>query len=173
MSSKARAAAAAAQGEGDDDGGKDDNVERRAVKLVELGPRMRLRLTKVEEGLCSGKIMWHQYLHKTKEEKIQLEKKWEQRRKDKEARKKQQKENVEKKKAAKAGNKKPSNNGDDDEMDVDDYSDLYSDDGFDSEGLEGDAEEHVNAQMEDNGEWEDEKEEIADSKKPKKRALKG
>ncbi|KAK0645735.1 Brix domain-containing protein [Cercophora newfieldiana] len=176
MTSKARATAAAGQGEGDEEEDKDDNVERRAVKLVELGPRMRLRLTKVEEGLCAGKIMWHQYLYKTKEEKVQLEKKWEQRRKEKETRKKQQKENVEKKKAAKAGNKKSAKGGngdDDDEMDVDEYSDLYSDDGFDSEGLEGDAEEQVNARMEENGEWEDEEAEIADSKKSKKRALKG
>ncbi|KAK0627557.1 Brix domain-containing protein [Immersiella caudata] len=178
IATKARAAAAAGQGEEDEEEGRDDNVERRAVKLVELGPRMRLRLTKVEEGLCAGKIMWHQYLHKTKEERFQLEKKWEQRRKEKEARKKQQKENVERKKAAKAGNKKSANaqaenGGNDDEMDVDDYSDLYSDGGFDSEGLEGDAEEQVNAQMEENGEWEDEEEEIAESNKPQKRALKG
>ena len=172
---KARAAAAA-QGDEDEDAGRDDHVERRAVKLVELGPRMRLRLTKVEEGLCAGKIMWHQYLHKTKEERAELEKKWEQRRKEKEARKKQQKENVEKKRQAKVGNKKSGDTqgakDDDDEMDVDDYSDLYSDDGFDSEGLEGDAEEQVNARMEENGEWENEEEEIADSKKGKKRALK-
>jgi len=179
MSTKARAASAAAQGEGDEEDGRDDNVERRAVKLVELGPRLRLRLTKVEEGLCAGKIMWHQYLHKTKEEKIQLERKWEQRRKEKEARKKQQKENVEKKKATLAATKKSAKptagNGDDDddEMDVDQYSDMYSDgEGFDSEGLAGDAEEQVNAIMEANGEWEDEEEEIADSKKSKTRAHK-
>jgi len=179
MSTKARAASAAAQGEGDEEDGRDDNVERRAVKLVELGPRLRLRLTKVEEGLCAGKIMWHQYLHKTKEEKIQLERKWEQRRKEKEARKKQQKENVEKKKATLAATKKSAKptagNGDDDddEMDMDQYSDMYSDgEGFDSEGLAGDAEEQVNAIMEANGEWEDEEEEIADSKKSKTRAHK-
>ncbi|KAK1755444.1 ribosome biogenesis protein SSF1 [Echria macrotheca] len=177
LTSKARAAAAAAKAEDDDEERKDDHVERRAVKLVELGPRMRLRMTKVEEGLCSGKIMWHQYVTKSKEEIRELEKKWEQRKREKEARKKQQKENVEKKRQAKAGNKKSGDtqNGDDDEdeMDVDDYSDLYSDDGFDSEGLEGDAEEQANAKMEAEGEWEEEEEEIADSKKPKKRALKG
>jgi ribosome biogenesis protein SSF1/2 len=45
-------------------------------------------------------------------------------------------------------------------MDVD--SDGYDyEDGFDSEGLEGDAEEQVNAMMEANGEWEDEEAEIA------------
>ncbi|KAK5657855.1 hypothetical protein OQA88_2928 [Cercophora sp. LCS_1] len=168
--SKARATA---QEDDDEDDGKDDHVERRAVKLMELGPRMKLRMTKVEEGLCSGKILWHQHVRKTREEIREMEQKWEQRRKEKEARKKQQKENVEKKKQAKAGNKKSNDTQDGDEMDVDDYSDMYSDDGFDSEGLEGDAEELANAKMEENGEWEDEEEEIADSKKPKKRALKG
>ena len=44
------------------------NVEKRAVKLVELGPRMRLRMTKVEEGVCDGKVMWHESIEKTPEE---------------------------------------------------------------------------------------------------------
>ncbi len=160
MTSKARAAAAAARGEGDEQEGKDDNVERRAVKLVELGPRMRLRLTKVEEGLCAGKIMWHQYLHKTKEEKDSAREEVGAAEEGEGSAQEAAEGECRKKKAAKAGNKKSgkaeAENGDDDEMDVDDYSDLYSDGGFDSEGLEGDAEEQVNAKMEENGEWEDE-----------------
>ncbi|KAJ9133951.1 Brix-domain-containing protein [Coniochaeta hoffmannii] len=174
LTSKARsaAAAAAAEQEGEGKEGKAppaDNIERRAVKMVELGPRMKLRMTKVEEGLCEGKVLWHEYKHKTPEEIRELEKKWEQRRKDKEARKREQKANVEKKKAAKEearranGGKKGEDDAEDDyedEMDVD--SDGYGyEDGFDSEGLEGDAEEQVNAMMEENGEWEDEEEEIA------------
>ncbi|KAL2143169.1 hypothetical protein VTI28DRAFT_247 [Corynascus sepedonium] len=174
-SGKARAAE---QDSDEEDEGVNDNVERRAVKLVELGPRMRLRMTKVEEGMCTGKVMWHEYVQKTKEEIKELEKRWEQRQKEKEARKKQQKENVEKKRKAKAGNKKAGEgeeDKDDDEMDIDEYdSDLYEEeDGFDSEGLEGDAEEQVNAAMEENGEWEDEEEEIAKSKSSKKKSLKG
>ncbi|KAK3307413.1 Brix domain-containing protein [Chaetomium strumarium] len=161
----------------EEDEGRNDHVERRAVKLVELGPRMRLRMTKVEEGLCSGKVMWHEYVHKTKEEIRELEKRWEQRKKEKEARKKQQKENVEKKRKAKADNKKSSGDAegenDDDEMDVDEYdSDLYDEDGFDSEGLEGDAEEQVNARMEEEGDWEDEEEEIAEGRASKRKSLK-
>lgn len=166
LTSKARAAAAAAaEEEGKAPAESHDNVERRAVKMVELGPRMRLRMTKVEEGVCTGKVMWHEYVHKSKEEIREMEKKWEQKRREKEARKKEQKQNVEKKKAEKEAAKKASGKGDDDdededEMDVD--SDGYGyEDGFDSEGLEGDAEEQVNAQMEENGEWEDEEEEIA------------
>ncbi|GKT54410.1 BRIX domain-containing protein [Colletotrichum tofieldiae] len=132
---------------------EDDAVEKRAVKLVELGPRMRLRLTKVEEGLCAGKVMWHEYVHKTKEEVKELEKRWEKRQQEKEARKKQQKENVEKKRKAKAEKGEAA----DDDSDVD----MDYDDEFDSEGLEGDAEYKVNEGMEDTGEWEDEEDEIA------------
>lgn len=170
LTAKARAAAAAAAAE-EEEGGesqkraeRNENVERRAVKLVELGPRMRLRMTKVEDGICSGKVMWHEYVHKSPEEIKELEKRWEQRRREKEARKKQQKENVEKKRKSRGENKKSGKDdqGDDaDEMDVD-YSDDYDyEDGFDSEGLEGDAEEMVNAAMEERGEWGAEEEEIA------------
>lgn len=109
----------------------DGRVERRAVKLVELGPRMSLRLTKVEEGLCSGKVMWHEYVHKSKQEVAELEKRWERRRQEKEARKREQKANVERKKAqkaAQAGNgdaANPQDIGSDgaDEDSADDYYD--------------------------------------------------
>ena len=174
QSGKARAA----EQDSDDDEAANDNVERRAVKLVELGPRMRLRMTKVEEGVCTGKIMWHEYVHKSKEEIREMEKRWAQRKREKDARKKQQKENVERKRqTAKAGNKKAGDGGqDDDDMDVDEYeydSDLYDhDDGFDSEGLEGDAEEQVNARMDERGEWEDEKKEIAKGRSSKRKSLK-
>ncbi|KAI9644761.1 rRNA-binding ribosome biosynthesis protein [Ciborinia camelliae] len=128
--------------------GAKSGAEKRAIKLVELGPRMKLRMTKVEEGVCDGKIMWHEYIHKTKEEVKELDKVWEKRRQEKAARKKIQKENVERKKKAKSGNKKGGDNDDedDDEMDVDDW---------DSEELEGDGE------TEEREEWEDEEEEIA------------
>ena len=105
----------------------EETVERRAVKLVELGPRMRLRLTKVEEGLCSGKVMWHEYVHKSKEEVKELEKRWEKRRQEKEARKREQKANVERKKAekeAKKGGGEEESDEEDSEVDYDDVSDV-------------------------------------------------
>ncbi|KAH6678163.1 Brix domain-containing protein [Halenospora varia] len=132
--------------------GSGNGVEKRAVKLVELGPRMRLRMTKVEEGVCTGKVMWHEYIHKSKEEVKKMDKVWEKRRQEKEARKKVQKENVEKKRKAKGLGSKDEEGADDDEMDVDEW---------DSEGLEGDAEMEYNEEMDDQGEWEDQEEEIA------------
>lgn len=176
VATRARGQQAAAEEEDDSDDEKDahshDKVERRAVKLVELGPRMKLRLTKVEEGMCAGKVMWHEYIHKTKEEIKELEKIWEKRRQEKETRRKEQRENVEKKKKAKRGQKKDGDKegeSDEDEMDLDDLgSDAYDymeDEGeFDSEGLQGDAEARTNEQAEENGEWSDEEEEIANGR---------
>ena len=89
-------------------------VEKRAVKLVELGPRMKLRMTKVEEGVCDGKVMWHEYINKTKEEMQNMEKVWERRKMEKEERKRIQKENVERKRKERGLNGKE--NGKQEEM---------------------------------------------------------
>ena len=72
-------------------------VEKKAVKLVEIGPRMKLRMTKVEEGVCGGKVMWHEYLRKSREEVKAMEEVWEARRREKEERRRVQKQNVERK----------------------------------------------------------------------------
>eukprot|EP00250_Pteridium_aquilinum_P028195 c36743_g1_i1 orf=587-1993(-) len=42
--------------------------QKNAVKLQEIGPRMTMQLVKVEEGLCSGAILFHEYVKKTPEE---------------------------------------------------------------------------------------------------------
>jgi len=41
---------------------------QKAIKLVEIGPRMDLLLIKVEEKLCSGLVWYHRYINKTPEE---------------------------------------------------------------------------------------------------------
>lgn len=125
-------------------------VEKRAVKLVELGPRMKLRLMKVEEGVCEGKIMWHDFITKSAQEVKSLDKSWETRRKEKEQRKKQQKENIEKKKKDKAKAKANGEEVDEDEDedmddgewlsdfddDEDDEPEEDSDDGDSDESME-------------------------------------
>ncbi|EDU51475.1 ribosome biogenesis protein Ssf2 [Pyrenophora tritici-repentis Pt-1C-BFP] len=112
--------------------GSKPRVEKRAVKLVELGPRMKLRLTKVEEDVCGGRILWHEFITKTKAEQQELEKKWAQRNKEKEERRRIQKENVEKKrkeKAAARGENPEEGEGDDDEdEEMDDLDDYDMDD---------------------------------------------
>jgi ribosome biogenesis protein SSF1/2 len=43
-------------------------LARSAVKLSELGPRLSLKLFKVERGLCEGDIMYHGVEKRTPEE---------------------------------------------------------------------------------------------------------
>ncbi|KAJ5085371.1 Brix domain-containing protein [Penicillium argentinense] len=118
-------------------------VEKRAVKLVELGPRLKLRLMKVEDGVCDGKVMWHDYVTKTDAEVRSMDQSWAVRRKEKEKRKKEQKENIERKKKgkakAKANGEKVEDEDDDEDVDMDD-EDWLSDDFDDEEGEpEGDS----------------------------------
>lgn len=113
------------------------NVEKRAVKLIELGPRMKLRMTKVEEGVCEGKVMWHESIEKTAEEVKGLEKVWEARRAAKEERKKVQKENVLRKRNEKVARSKEANEGDENTKDVEEEDEDMYEDEWDSEGLEG------------------------------------
>jgi len=37
-------------------------------RLTEIGPRMTLQLIKIEEGVCSGEILYHEYIIKSPEE---------------------------------------------------------------------------------------------------------
>ncbi|TGJ79512.1 hypothetical protein E0Z10_g9248 [Xylaria hypoxylon] len=164
VSSKTRAA----RENGDSHAADEERVERRKVKLVELGPRMKLRMTKVEEGLCSGKVMWHEHIHKSRQEVQELEKRWDTRAKEKETRRKEQKANVEKKQKERAANgakgNAKGNVDEDDELNgnnSDLFDEMMEEDELDSEGLAGDGEEAFNEEMED--EWEDERAEIAGS----------
>ena len=42
--------------------------QKSALKLVELGPRMTLKLFKVEKGVCEGEVLYHGLVTKTAEE---------------------------------------------------------------------------------------------------------
>ncbi|KAL6966775.1 hypothetical protein U1Q18_032568, partial [Sarracenia purpurea var. burkii] len=46
---------------GDDLGRVNRASTKSAVKLQEIGPRMTLKLIKIEEGLCSGGVMFSEY----------------------------------------------------------------------------------------------------------------
>lgn len=125
---------------------KTSSVEKRAVKLVELGPRLRLRMYKVEEGVCEGRVMWHDVVTKSIKEEKELDAKWATRRKEKEERRRIQKENVERKKKEKEEARKSGKgavDGEEDQDDEDDEEDedmLDDDDAWDSEDLDQEAE---------------------------------
>ncbi|MFH4979215.1 hypothetical protein AB6A40_005924 [Gnathostoma spinigerum] len=54
------------------------------VKLVELGPRLKLELYKIEEGVDEGEVLYHSYITKSSEEIEQLRKELPMRKKRKE-----------------------------------------------------------------------------------------
>ena len=75
-------------------------AQKSALKLVELGPRLRLKLTKVERGLASGDVMYHAYVHKDPEEVKAQREKINQEANLKKRRREEQEENVRRKKDA-------------------------------------------------------------------------
>ncbi|KAJ1985301.1 rRNA-binding ribosome biosynthesis protein [Dimargaris verticillata] len=80
-------------------GPEDQQSDKRAIRLQEIGPRMELQLFKIEAGVCAGDVIYHRFITKTPE---QLEAEAHARiRKASEAadRRREQKLNVEKKKA--------------------------------------------------------------------------
>lgn len=81
------------------------NARKKAIKLTEIGPRLNLTMTKIEEGVCSGKVLYHHNVKKSKSEIAKLEAKHAEREKIKEERKKLQSENIASKKAKKEAKK--------------------------------------------------------------------
>ncbi|KAF9574763.1 hypothetical protein EC968_005549 [Mortierella alpina] len=79
--------------------------DQRAIKLVELGPRMELKLVKIQGGMCDGEVLYHDFIKRSPEElkaqKAERQKKMQ----EKAARRKAQEVNVAKKKAEKAAEK--------------------------------------------------------------------
>lgn len=124
--------------------------EKRAVKLVELGPRMTLEMFKIEEGIGEGKVLWHAYLKKTREEERELEQRWEERNKIKEERKRIQRENVQRKKEEKERRKKKAKEeGKEIESSEDEDEEMWSDyEGSDDEGNTGKEDENENEEEE-------------------------
>ncbi|AJV02904.1 Ssf2p [Saccharomyces cerevisiae YJM1399] len=78
---------------------------KKAIKLTELGPRLTLKLVKIEEGICSGKVLHHEFVQKSSEEIKALEKRHAAKMRLKEQRRKEQEENIAKKKAVKDAKK--------------------------------------------------------------------
>jgi len=58
------------------------------VKLIEIGPRLRLQLIKIEEGLCSGSVPYHKFVKKSATEVEEQNKRKAEEKKRKEALKK-------------------------------------------------------------------------------------
>lgn len=77
--------------------GANHKSQSSALKLKELGPRLTLKLVKVEKGLASGDVLYHALVHKTPEEAAALKAKKEKERQLKLQRRAQQEANVDRK----------------------------------------------------------------------------
>ncbi|KAJ3336348.1 hypothetical protein HDU91_001807 [Kappamyces sp. JEL0680] len=103
--------------------------EKRAIKLFEMGPRLDLRLIKIQAGLCDGEVIHHEFVKKSEEEITSLKDKKDQQKREKDRRRLEQDRNV-KAKALKSGAAADVNadaNADDqDELDFnqEDFDDL-------------------------------------------------
>lgn len=115
--------------------------EQRAVRLVEIGPRMELELMKVQEGLCDGPVLYHRYVNKTAEEVKQQEAEIAQRQKERDARRKKQEENIKRKDEERKENKRKARR----------EQGLPSE----SEGDDDDDEEEEQSEQDDEFEYED------------------
>ncbi|PWN49660.1 Brix-domain-containing protein [Violaceomyces palustris] len=85
--------------------GNDANAQR-AVRLREIGPRMELRLVKVEEGMNGGEVLYHDYVRKTAAQAAAQNKEFAEKKKLAAERRAEQEANVERKKAEKEARKK-------------------------------------------------------------------
>ncbi|RUS24644.1 Brix domain-containing protein [Jimgerdemannia flammicorona] len=118
-------------------------TEQRAIRLTELGPRIELRLIKVQNGLCGGEVLFHEFVHKTADELKQQEHDRQQRKQEAAVRRKQQEKNVERKKKEKEEHRlrtggKPRKEGDEDEGE--DQGDEGEDQGDEGEDQEDEGE---------------------------------
>ncbi|OCF34745.1 ribosome biogenesis protein SSF1/2 [Kwoniella heveanensis BCC8398] len=147
--------------------------ERKAVRLIETGPRMELRLIKVVEGLVGskrgeGETVFHEFVHKTKADASRLQQSHEERRAAKDARRAEQAANVARKKAEKEKNKKgkgkaTGDEGDDESLESEEDPDVEGLSDVDpEEELERIRERKVRISTSKNGNADDEKEEDDD-----------
>lgn len=80
--------------------------QQSAVRLKEIGPRVRMKLIKIEEGVSSGMVLYHHRIYKSEEQVKELEKRKKEKEALKQARRLEQERNVELKKSEKECKKK-------------------------------------------------------------------
>nr|XP_019950292.1 PREDICTED: suppressor of SWI4 1 homolog [Paralichthys olivaceus] len=85
--------------------------QQSAVRLTEIGPRMTLQLTKIQEGMGEGNVLYHTMISKTEEEIQEILNRKEAQLKEKADRRKKQAQNVAQKKEKREEHKKKSLEG--------------------------------------------------------------
>lgn len=79
--------------------------QQSAVRLTEIGPRMTLKLSKIEEGMGGGNVLYHSVISKTEEEIQEILNRKEAQLKQKQERRDKQEQNVAQKKDQREKNK--------------------------------------------------------------------
>ena len=100
-----------------------------AVRLQEIGPRLTLKLIKIEEKVGTGAVLYHAFIKKTEAEKQELDRKIREKKALKEQRRVEQQKNVE----AKKSKKRPRDlNPENSASESDANHNMQSEDGFES-----------------------------------------
>ena len=81
-------------------GVSNENTRKKAIRLSEVGPRLTLKLVKIEEGICTGRVIHHEFIKKTDKEIEELERQHQAKEALKAQRRKEQEANVARKEAA-------------------------------------------------------------------------
>ncbi|XP_053300179.1 suppressor of SWI4 1 homolog [Pleuronectes platessa] len=142
--------------------------QQSAVRLTEIGPRMTLQLTKIQEGMGEGNVLYHTMITKTEEEIQEILNRKEAQLKEKADRRKRQAQNVAQKKEMREENKKKSLAGikrkRDEEEDDSEVEDPGRQDGATAPHVSDDEEEYYRQAV---GEEPDE--DMFPAKKPRRR----
>jgi ribosome biogenesis protein SSF1/2 len=124
---------------------KVDTAQKRSIKLAEQGPRLNLKLVKIEDELCGGEILYHAYVKKSDEEIKALKKRKQEQKALKAKRRAEQERNVKLKEKIRSEKSQAQDQDDDNQdaedldYDEDDFSDLMEQDmdqDYDEEGAE-------------------------------------
>lgn len=73
---------------------KGQRVQQSAIKLQELGPRIKMQLVKIEDGVCDGAVLHHAIVKKSAEEVEALKARKDEEKKLKEERRREQEARV-------------------------------------------------------------------------------
>mmetsp|Transcript_35678 Transcript_35678/g.41595 ORF Transcript_35678/g.41595 Transcript_35678/m.41595 type:complete len:296 (+) Transcript_35678:1-888(+) len=144
---------------------KSKTSKKISIRLTEIGPRMQLRLIKIEEGVMKGNVVYHRLIKKTpKEIELQRRKLKEKQKKKEQEKKKMQKLANEKMKAKLEKHKKYKDEEgmeeEEEKQEAEQYEDGYNEEGYEDEEDEGE-EEDFEGEEDDYGE-EDDGEDIGD-----------
>ncbi|CAI5756256.1 unnamed protein product [Candida verbasci] len=108
---------------------QENNVRKRAIKLIELGPRLNLSLNKIEENISgSSKVLYHSNVKKSESEIKELNKKHELKQKLKKERREKQQAIVKAKLDKKKRKKSKVDENEDEEMEEEDDEEEEDDD---------------------------------------------